>query len=124
MELPILQVTLGVFFTTTGYRKLFKPEVRAQVFGLFDKLRVPQPARWAVISGEFAGGLGLLTGILDWWAALGLLPIMAGAYALDTWPGIRAKAAPHAASSWWISKALCNPEALLLVALLTLIFNG
>lgn len=116
----IPQLVLGVFFTTTGYRKLFIPAVRAQVFGLFEKLHVPMPLRWSIIAGEFAGGLGLLTGILDWWAALGLIPIMLGAYFLDTLPGIRAKA-NDPSMSWWISKCICNPEALILAILMAIV---
>lgn len=116
------QLIVGLFFAVTGYRKLFNPAVHAQVFGLFARLRVPVPARWAVVLGEFLGGLGLLFGTLSWWAALGLVPIMLGAYVMDTLPGIRAKH-PDGITGW-VSKLICNPEALLLLFLFTFIVEG
>ena len=124
-ELPDLllpTLALGVFFTATGWRKLFLPEVHTQVFGLFAKLRVPTPAGWAVVVGEFAGGLGLVAGVLEWWAALGLIPIMLGAYLLDTLPGIRARR--PADVSAWAAECTCNAEFLLLLILATLVIYG
>ena len=47
-----------------------------------------------MIGGELAGGLGLLSGVLWQWAALGLIPIMAGAYLSDTLPTVRARNRP------------------------------
>lgn len=112
-------LVLGAFFSTSGYRKLYVPKVHAQVFGLFASLKVPKLAGLAVVGGEFLGGLGLLSGVLQTWAAVGLLPIMLGAYFMDTLPGIRAK---HPDSqSMWISKLMCNAEFMILVLLLVII---
>lgn len=136
--LAVLHIATGVFFTTTGTRKCFIPDVRAKVCGMFDRYGVPKPAQYAVIVGELLGGLGLLFGCLTHAAALGLLVILAGAYKLDTWPAVRAKQ-----YSWWpeylrlppkpdrwenwsqlISNALCTPEAQLFVILAAIALAG
>jgi uncharacterized membrane protein YphA (DoxX/SURF4 family) len=125
VSLLLLHGATGAFFTVTGARKLFLPSVRNKVRGLFDRYRVPAPAQWAVMAGEFAGGLGLLAGCLTQAAAAGLLVIMAGAYRMDTWPGVQAKQAGLPASwSRLLSNALCTPEAQLIVILLALLFAG
>jgi uncharacterized membrane protein YphA (DoxX/SURF4 family) len=98
--------------------------VRDKVRGLLSRYNVPRPAHWAVMGGEFAGGLGLLTGTLTQAAAAGLLVIMAGAYRMDTWPAVKAKQEPGAHWSQLCSNALCNPEAQLIVGLLVLAFAG
>lgn len=118
----VLQLVTGLFFTVTGYRKVFLPAVRHEVWGLFDKLHVPGPARPLVVGGELAGGLGLLTGTLSTWAAVGLLPIMLGAYVMDTIPTVKAKH-PQGVTAW-ISKLLCTPEALLILVLVDLAVIG
>lgn len=130
MNEVIPQLVVGAFFVATGYRKLFVPSVHEQVFKLFDSHGIPMPARWAVIIGEFAGGMGLLVGLflpwLGWLAALGLVPIMLGAYLLDTLPGIEQKARDDGhmrEPSWWVSKLICNPEALLLVILVSMVLS-
>lgn len=115
------QFVIGLFFISTGFRKLFIPAVHAQVFGMFDRLHVPMPARWLVVAGEFAGGLGLAFGVLPFWAGLGLLPIMAGAYWMSTLPEIRAK--NPTGITGWTSKLLCNPEALLILLLLDIVLS-
>lgn len=120
--LGVLHVATGVFFTTTGSRKCFMPDVRSKVRGLFDRYRVPKPAQWAVMGGELAGGLGLLAGCLTHLAALGLLVIMAGAYRLDTWPSVKAK--QTGSRSQLVSNSLCTPEAQLIVILAAILFAG
>lgn len=122
IALLILTFIPGLFFAVSGFRKLFFRHVREKVFGLFDKLGVAAPVRWMIVGGEFFGGLGLMTGILSQWAALGLLLIMFGAYFLDTLPGIK-KAAPDGYSGW-CSKLICNPEALLIVCLMAIALIG
>lgn len=120
--LGVLHVATGLFFTTTGSRKCFLPEVRSKVCGLFDRYNVPKPAQWLVMGGELAGGLGLLAGCLTHLAALGLLVIMAGAYKMDTWPSVLAK--QHGSRSQLVSNALCTPEAQLIVILVAILFAG
>lgn len=146
LALAVLHIATGVFFTTTGTRKCFMPDVRAKVCGMFDRYGVPKPAQYAVIVGELLGGLGLLFGCLTHGAALGLFVILAGAYKLDTWPTVKAKqtwrdvvhyvpnymgapgyyAMRREPSSWsqLISNALCTPEAQLLVILVAVALAG
>lgn len=121
--LAILRVATGVFFVTTGARKMFLPEVRGKVMHLFDSHKVPKPAQYAVMTGEFLGGLGLIFGCLTQLAALGLFIIMMGAYVLDTWPGV-VKKAEGGGWSKLLSNALCTPEAQLLIIVLSLVFMG
>ena len=122
--LGILHVATGAFFTTTGLRKCFIGSVRKNVFNLFESHRVPMPARYAVVAGEFLGGLGLLFGALTQLAAAGLLVIMFGAYLMDTWPTIKAKNPAPVVPSKLLSNALCTPEAQLIVILFAIMFAG
>ena len=119
--LAVLHVATGVFFTTTGARKCFVAETRGHVFALFDRLHVPRAAGWAVTAGELAGGLGLLAGCLTQAAAVGLRVIMAGAWRLSAWPGVKAKGLRGSAL---LSSALCTPEAQLIVVLVALALSG
>lgn len=123
--LALLHIATGSFFTITGGRKCFKPEVRSKVCELFDRYNVPKPAQYAVMGGELAGGLGLISGTLTHIAALGLLVIMLGAYVLDTWPAVKAKhPQPLVFDSKLLSNALCTPEAQLIVITATLALTG
>lgn len=146
LGLLLLHVVTGVFFTVTGARKLFLADVHAKVSSLFASHGVPAPLQWIVMSGEFLGGLGLLTGTLTHIAAAGLVVIMAGAYVMDTWPAVKAKQTwtrrrvyvsmlgmgaryytmrniPESRSKLW-SNALCTPEAQLLIIVTTLALTG
>lgn len=132
-----LQLMTGLFFITTGYRKVFVAETRAKVFGLFKRYHVPKVAGWAVVLGEFFGGVGLLLpalvpvlspglALLAWGlsglAALLLLPIMAGALHMSVLPPLREKWREEKASvSLRISNFLCTPEAQLTVILITIV---
>ena len=119
--LALLHVATGTFFTITGARKCFDASTHEKVFGLFSRLGVPGPACYAVTYGELLGGLGLLAGCLTQAAAAGLLVIMAGAWRLSAWPGVKAKGNKGTAL---ISSALCTPEAQLIVILSALLFTG
>lgn len=130
-----LQLITGLFFITTGYRKVFVAETRAKVFGLFKRYHVPKVAGWAVVLGEFFGGVGLLLPLaipflpfaivpLAWelsgLAALLLLPIMGGALHMSVLPPLRRKWRQEKASvSLRISNFLCTPETQLTVILIT-----
>lgn len=118
-SLELLRITTGAFFVVTGARKCFLPDVRAKVVPFIQKTtRVPAPLAYAVIGGEFAGGLGLVSGVLWQLAAVLLLPIMLGAYIGDTLPSVRAKQAGRPWSwSQFVSNALCTPEAQLIAIL-------
>jgi len=124
LGLAVLHVATGVFFVTTGMRKCFMPDVRAKVCALFDSHHVPKPMQYAVMGGEFAGGLGLLFGFLTHAAAAGLVLIMAGAYILDTWATVEAKNPAPRQFSKLLSNALCTPEAQLLIIVVTLTLTG
>lgn len=126
--LALLQFATGVFFVTTGYRKLFTASGRENVAAMFQSInviphRLREPAMWATALGEFFGGLALLTGVLPTLAALGLLLIMAGAYTLVIWP--REVWAKHDGTvSKTLSNALCTPEAQLILILTALVIGG
>lgn len=125
IALDVLRISAGVFFTVTGGRKCLLPAVRSKVVPFIQsRTRVPLPLAYCVIGGEFAGGLGLLSGVLWQWAALGLLPIMLGAYISDTLPGVRAKQGERFSLSQFISNALCNPEAQFILILSALALAG
>lgn len=124
LGLGLLHIATGVFFTTTGCRKCFLPDVRAKVCAMFDRFRMPKWSQYAVIAGELLGGLGLLFGFLTHLAAFGLLIIMIGAYDLDTWPTVKAREEPGAPLHKWISNALCTPEAQLIVITATIGLTG
>lgn len=116
--IPIL--VLGVFFSVSGWRKLFLPEVRAHVFKfMHDGLHIPRAMVWTVMLGEYAGGMGLLSGIMWREAAAGLIPIMLGAFFMSTVPDI-ARRQPAEISAW-CAELLCNPELLILSMLATIV---
>lgn len=122
VSVDILRLATGAFFVVTGARKCFMPGVRQKVVPFIQKTtHVPAPLAYAVIAGEFLGGLGLVSGVLWRLAAILLLPIMLGAYIGDTLPTARGKQAGKAWSwSQFASNALCTPEAQLIVILAAL----
>lgn len=122
--LILLQFMTGVFFAVTGYRKLFHIEVATQIQKVFDSHGVPYWLGLLVVSGEFAGGLGLLLGVLPRFAALGLIPIMLGAYVMDTWPAVWAKQSKPLDYTKLVSNTLCTPEAQLLLIVIALALAG
>jgi len=119
---PILQLTTGSFFAAAGYRKVFDPITRGSVWDLFAKYQVPTWQGWMVTIGQLLGGLGFLFGVLSWWAALGLMPIMIGAFKLSTFPEI--VAAQPRGFLGWVIKLSCNREALLIAILVSLLVRG
>lgn len=122
--LVFLQFATGVFFVTTGYRKLFRPEVRAKVIPFMQKQTgLPAPFAWAAVTAEFAGGLALVFGVLGGLASWGLLALMGVAYATTIWPEVREKDR-GAEFSKLLSNALCTPEAQLIIILATLATIG
>lgn len=118
----VLQLYLATFFTLAGWRKVFDPITRSEVWAVFRKYHVPVWQGYMVTWGQLLGGLGLATGVLSWWAALGLMPIMVGAFYLSTLPDIR-KAKPRGWMGWAI-KATCNKEALMIGMLASLLVRG
>lgn len=118
----VSQIGIGLFFAFAGYRKVFDPITRASVWGIFAKYSVPTWQGYMVTVGQLLGGLGLIFGTLSWWAALGLMPIMLGAFKLSALPDIRA-AQPRGVIGW-IIKVTCCKEMLLIVILLSLLVRG
>lgn len=134
-----LSVVLGTFFTISGWRKSFIPATHSKVFGLFERYNVPRAAGWAVVLGEWLGGVGLL---LPWpflWydhllpffpyalglnalAALLLLPIMAGAIKLSVLP-IQRKAWKASGAGFFqkVANLICTAEVMMTAALIALL---
>lgn len=122
--LALLQAATGVFFVTTGYRKVFLPEVRAQVIPfIMRQAHVRHEVAVMVTWAELLGGIALLTGILSRLAAVGLLALMAVAYVSTIWPEVYAK---DKGEHWskLLSNALCTPEAQLILILTALVTGG
>lgn len=122
--LAILHIATGAFFAITGYRKVFVKATHDGVFSLLASHHVRLEARWAIVLGELFGGIALLFGFLTQLAAAGLVIIMAGAYILDTWPGVLAKNPKPCEVTKLCSNALCTPEAQLLIICAVLVFTG
>lgn len=122
-----LALVLGTFFTISGYRKSFVESTRSKVFGLFAKYKVPKAAGWAVVLGEFLGGVGLLTAFLGWWflsalAAFLLLPIMAGAIKLSVMPTLRRAWQASGAGFWQkVSNFICTAEVMMTAGLIAMV---
>lgn len=130
-----LTTITGVFFVVTGWRKAFIPDVHAKVFALFASHGVPTWLGSLIVAGEFLGGIALVFGFLTHLAAFGLLVILTGAYAMDTWPSVKAKQTWHPVTHYYtvlrpdswgklVSNALCTPEAQLWIVLATITMTG
>lgn len=122
--LVILQVATGAFFALTGYRKVFRPEVREKVVPFIAKqAHVSEDVARFVTYAELLGGIALLTGIFARAAALGLLVLMSVAYVTTVWPEVYAK---DKGEHWskLASNAICTPEAQLLLILAALLVSG
>lgn len=124
LGLGLLHIATGAFFTVTGYRKVFKPGVRVNVINMLTKQGVSYALAVATLYGELLGGLGLLSGAFTHLAALGLIPIMLGAYRFGAWPGVWKKQTSPLCWSQLCSNALCTPEAQLLIIVATLALTG
>lgn len=116
------RLALGTFFAISGAHKVFDPDVREKMTGLFTRLGVAW-ARPAVSLGELAGGAGLITGTLTQIAAGGLMVILAGAIYLDVWAADIAGKHPRDTADW-VAKTLYCPEVLMFWLLASVILLG
>jgi putative oxidoreductase len=119
----VLRVTLGAFFTISGYHKLFNPDRRAS---LAENLKsdgvYSRAAMWAVPLGELLGGLGVLFGALTLLAAFGLIAICVGVLVLEG-PG-RVRELKPLDPADVVDDWLYLPETLYIVMLVVLILIG
>jgi uncharacterized membrane protein YphA (DoxX/SURF4 family) len=124
VAITILRVSMGVFFTISGYHKLFNPGRHAMVMETMVADDVPDPklAGWAIPMGEYLGGMALVFGILTPLAALGLLIICCGATAVDGLKRVAAWKPIDRAD--YLDDVLYLPEVLYAIILLTLVFMG
>ena len=74
--LPILvaRISLGLFFTVSGYNKLFIPEKHTDLIHLMTDIGMPFPEFMALFLGsvEFFGGLLLMAGLFTTFCAIAL----------------------------------------------------
>lgn len=85
VALTVNRVALGVFFTFSGYHKLFNPKRHATIVDTMAADRIPFVGFncWFVPSVEFAGGMGLVVGLLAPLAAVGLFIVCCVATLVD-----------------------------------------
>ncbi|MEO8524831.1 MAG: DoxX family protein, partial [Caldimonas sp.] len=83
--LTLNRVALGLFFSISGYHKLFNAARHATLTRTLqdDGVRGVQVMQWAVPGVEFSAGCALLIGLLSALAAFGLFVVCIGAVALD-----------------------------------------
>jgi len=69
----LLRLMVGSVFVTSGYKHLKDPEARSKDIGMSKSFTI------FLATVEFAGGLGVISGVLAQLAAIGLILIMLGA---------------------------------------------
>lgn len=80
----VLRLVLGIFFSISGYHKLFNATRRANLRETFKADGCYSPALMFVIPiGELLGGIAVLIGFLTPIASLGLILICLGACVFD-----------------------------------------
>jgi putative oxidoreductase len=73
LALLFLRLMVGAVFLTSGWKHLTDPEARSKDIGMSKGFTIILGA------AEFAGGLGVVSGVLAQLAALGLILVMLGA---------------------------------------------
>lgn len=73
IALLLLRVMIGIVFITSGYKHLKDPAARSKDIGMSKSFTIFLGA------AEFAGGLGVISGVLAQLAAIGLILVMLGA---------------------------------------------
>ncbi|MGC1645119.1 MAG: DoxX family protein, partial [Candidatus Sulfotelmatobacter sp.] len=73
IALLLLRLMVGLVFITSGYKHLKDPAARSKDIGMSKGFTIFLGA------AEFAGGLGVISGVLAQLAAIGLILLMLGA---------------------------------------------
>ncbi len=73
IALLLLRFMVGIVFVTSGYNHLKDPATRSKDIGMSKSVTIFLGA------AEFAGGLGVISGVLAQLAAIGLILVMLGA---------------------------------------------
>ena len=73
IALLLLRLMVGIVFITSGYKHLKDPATRSKDIGMSKSVTIFLGA------AEFAGGLGVISGVLAQLAAIGLILVMLGA---------------------------------------------
>ena len=73
VSLLLLRLMVGIVFITSGYKHLKDPETRSKDIEMTKSFTIFLGA------AEFAGGLGVISGVLAQLAAIGLILLMLGA---------------------------------------------
>ena len=73
IALLLLRLMVGIVFVTSGYNHLQDPATRSKDIGMSKRVTIFLGA------AEFAGGLGVIVGVLAQLAAIGLILVMLGA---------------------------------------------
>jgi putative oxidoreductase len=73
VALLLLRLMVGIVFITSGYKHLKDPATRSKDLGMSKSFTIFLGA------AEFAGGLGVISGVLAQLAAIGLILVMLGA---------------------------------------------
>src|SRR5271167_4302376 len=122
--LTVNRIALGVFFTISGYHKLFNASRHATLTRTLqdDGVHAVPIMRWLLPSVEFSGGCALIIGLLSVLAAFGLFVISAGAFAFDAVKRIRAWQPIDRAD--WLGDLLYVPEALYCIGLTVVMLAG
>lgn len=119
------RVSVGVFFATSGYHKLFNAERRAKLRRTFEADGIPFIPfnMWLVPLTEFIGGAMVAAGLLTVPAAAMLLAICVVALCCDGIPSIPRRWQPIDAADW-VCDVLYLPETLLIILIGYLISSG
>lgn len=124
VAITLMRLSMGVFFTISGYHKLFNKGRHSTIEKTMVDDHVPDPelSSWFVPTAEFAGGIALLVGFLVPPAALGLLVICFGATIIDGLKRIPLWSPIDRAD--YLDDILYLPEVLYAIILFTLALAG
>ncbi len=122
--LTLNRVALGLFFSISGYHKLFNSSRHATLARTLqdDGVRGVSIMQWLVPAVEFSAGCALIVGLLSALAAFGLFVVCLGAVTLDaikrvgTWQPVD--------RSELVGDLLYLPESLYCIALAVVMLAG